>query len=238
MTVMEGFKIPSYAGSCYHAIICALISKRNHFCNWEMLYNLTEKYMILFGGQDTWNIFKNKQDCSRDYKKRIRENAYTLTRCGKHCYGYRLHELGMVIYMFRDGVILFTDGKFIRMNDIYYVVFPNGRTLQVKRQGQSYLYSDFEKYINSKVMSISGKIFDVKYFNKHRKLFKYGSYANSKLKVAIELNDSFDQETANRFEALNLKVYKFDSLVVYGWIPSKNLSGLLNDKDIKTIRII
>jgi len=60
MTEVNGIKIPSVPGSCYHAIICALAQNKNKFCSWDKIIELTNRYMRQYGGQKSWDKFKNK----------------------------------------------------------------------------------------------------------------------------------------------------------------------------------
>ena len=125
MTLINGVRIPSIPGTCYHSILCALAENKDKFCPWSKVVTSVEKYMRMYGGNKAWKEFSSKHHV-KPYVKRIKENAHTLTRSGKDCYGYRLHERGMCIYFFKDGAILFTGGKFVQVHGAkkYDVKFP------------------------------------------------------------------------------------------------------------------
>ena len=40
MTEVNGVRIPSMPGSCYHAVICALSENKNQFCKWDKIVQL------------------------------------------------------------------------------------------------------------------------------------------------------------------------------------------------------
>ena len=57
MTEVNGIKIPSIPGSCYHAIIASLAENKDKFCSWNKISELTGKNMRMYGGQQAWDNF-------------------------------------------------------------------------------------------------------------------------------------------------------------------------------------
>ena len=62
MTEVNGIKIPSMPGSCYHAIISALAEKKDNFCSWEKLIEMAQRNMRMYGGQQSWDKFIAKNN--------------------------------------------------------------------------------------------------------------------------------------------------------------------------------
>lgn len=157
MIEINGVKIPAIPGSCYHAIMCALASLKDKFVHWHKLNELVEKYMCQYGGNECWEKFKDKK---KSYEDRIKDNTHTLTRTGKDCYGFRLHEQGMAIYFFQDGATLLTGGTYSKRGDKYNVIFPDGRHLQHRYRGLTMTMREYKYFVDLKVIDSSGKILD------------------------------------------------------------------------------
>ena len=136
MTQVNGIRIPSIPGSCYHAIIAALAEYKDRFCSWDRVIFLAAQNMRKYGGEKAWDKFHNKRGV-KSYAQRIKDNAHTLTRTGKDCYGYRMHEMGMAIYFFKDGAMLITGGELREGNGTYDVYFSDGRRLQKRYRGHT-----------------------------------------------------------------------------------------------------
>lgn len=254
---INNIKIYSVPGTCYHAIMCALAQNGDLFCSWEKIYELTERYIRQYGGTQLWEKFVNKKQVS-DYKKRIRLNTYALTRSGKHCYGYRLHEQGIAIYYYDDGAAMFTGGVLKKIPGTYKydVVFPDGKKLQTKHKGSPSLsYRDYKKYIDLKLIDNSGNILNEKGFKKIKDVdkeklsgiyvsqkdkwkSKIKSYSNVELDVCVSLKKHFTQKTAGRLENLGLFVDivgKDNELI--GTINSDKLKFLQSDPDVECVEI-
>lgn len=241
MTEMNGIKIPSLAGSCYHAIICTLAQHKNKFVPWKKIFELTERYMCQYGGDEAWEKFKKKGDV-KDYEKRIQENTHALTRTGKHAYGYRLHERGMTIYYFKDGAVLLTGGKFTRRGTSYNVKFPDGRGLQMRYRGTTMTFKEFRRFLEMGFIDKNGKILNAEqihilrnpqvYLKKEKKKQKMQG-----LQVCVTLKDGFDQDTAIRLESVGLSVENALNNELIGNIASQNLSELRKDPDVIEVEI-
>ncbi len=155
MTVVNGVVIPAVPGSCYHAILCAMAEQRDKFCPWQRLIDRSQFYLRKYGGYDVWCQYVKKSGV-KPFEKRIRENVHTLTRSGKHCYGYRLHEQGMCVYMFRDGICLFTGGDFEKKRGTGYSLhFTDGKTIQKRYKGLSLTRSEYRYLLSEHVIDIS-----------------------------------------------------------------------------------
>lgn len=243
MTDINGVKIPSMPGSCYHAIICALASHKEQVVFWDRLFELTEKYIKQFGGAKAWERFSSKKGV-KTLHQRIKDNTHTLTRTGKDCYGYRLHELGMVIYFFKDGAMLLTGGKFTKSKDSYNVHFPDGRGLQARYRGTTMTSKEYKKFWEEGYITGSGKILKPEAIAKARREASRQAAAKPPLpsrieliQVKLKLTENFDQSTATRLEALGLIVEEVDGNSLCGIIPSNKLVSLQNDKDVLSVEL-
>ena len=168
LTEVNTIKIPAVPGSCYHAIMCALASQHDHLLYWDRIVELTERYMIQYGGHEAWDDFKSKSK-SKTCLQRIKENTHTLTRTGKGSYGYRLHENGLSIYYFSDGAILLTDGNFEKQGRKYTVEFPDGRGLQVRYRGTIMSSKEYKRFLEQGLIDRSGTILDLDKIHELRK---------------------------------------------------------------------
>lgn len=243
MTELNGVRVPSMPGSCYHAIICSLASQKDCFCYWEKLYTLIERYMRQYAGADAWAKFKNKKG-KQDYKERIRENTHTLTRTGKDCYGYRLHEQGMCIYYFRDGAMLITGGTLVRTKNGYNVVFNDGKKLQSRYRGTVMTYKEYRRFLESEYIDASGNVLDKnaiqedKYKNhEHQVKVDKRRSDRKKITVCITLADSYNQDTANRLEMLGFVVEQAVDNEIIGSILMYKLSELEQDRDVIDVEV-
>lgn len=240
MIEINGVRIPSMPGSCYHAIMCSLASHKDKFIVWDRLYELVEKYMCQYGGPRCWDRFKNKSN-AKTYQQRIKDNTHTLTRTGKDCYGFRLHEQGMAIYFFKDGAILFTGGTYHKRGEKYDVSFPDGRHLQVRYRGTTMTMKEYKKFLELNLIDASGKILDhpaIRQLRKESHEHDAGSEVSGEtIEVCIVLSDGFDQATANRLEKLGLIVDEVHSNEVIGQLPRTRLAELKNDKDVREVEI-
>jgi hypothetical protein len=241
MTEVNGIKIPSIPGSCYHAILCALAENKDHFSTWDKIIELTEKYIRKYGGPKAWGKFARKSHV-KTFKQRVKDNTHTLTRSGKDCYGRRLHERGMCIYFFKDGAFLLTGGEFRSDGVGYEVVFPSGQFLQVRYRGTTMTYKEYRRFLSKGYIDISGKILDansLKYervrYGKNDKLdtkITSSEVYNSEMHVSITLSEDFDQKTAHRLETLGLTVEQCLGNELIGRLPSEQLKDLEVDKDV------
>lgn len=238
MTTVHGIKIPSMPGSCYHAIIATLAEHKDKFCTWEKIVERTHQNMRKYGGQKAWEKFIGKNNV-KSYEQRIRDNAHTLTRTGRDCYGYRLHEQGMCIYYFKDGAMLVTGGQLKNGNDKYDVVFPNGMRLQTRYRGTTMTYKEYKKFLDRGFIDSTGKILDARGIKKFR--FEIGSeelnLPEKLINVCVELEESFDQHTALRLEGMGLQVDEGLGNELIGVISSSKLEILKADSDVKTVEV-
>ena len=237
MTEINGIKIPSVSGTCYHAIMCTLVEYKDTFCMWSKIFEKTEKYMRQFGGDEAWKKFIDKR-MSKNYQQRIKDNTHTLTRTGNNAYGYRLHEQGMVIYFFKDGAILFTGGKLRQSGKKYNVIFPDGKRLQVRYRGNIMTWKEYNNFINWEYINCSGTILNYDKIKQSRaKIASLGTpeplhMKPSRIKVVIVLGDSYDQDTAIRLESLGLVVSLLYDNILEGTIANDKVDLVVNDRDV------
>lgn len=237
MTEVNGVRIPSMPGSCYHAIICALAQNKDNFLTWDRITELTEKYMRRFGGPQAWDKFCNKKGV-KSPKQRIKDNTHTLTRTGRDCYGYRLHEQGMAIYFFKDGAMLLTGGTFEKKGDNYTVTFPDGRTLQTRYRGTTMTSTEYKRFLDAGYIDASGGVLDIDGIRKARKQMQERPVANfvqteeKMVNVCLTLADDFDQDTAYRLEELGFKVEAVHGNELVGSAPETALDRIKLDDDV------
>lgn len=238
MTEISGIKIPSMPGSCYHAIISALAENKDKFCLWDKVIDLTHRNMRMYGGESAWQKFVGKNNV-KSYEQRIKDNAHTLTRTGKDCYGYRLHEQGMSIYYFKDGAMLLTGGELKELSEGKYdVVFPNGRCLQTRYRGTTMTYKEYLQFLEKQYIDATGRILEPE---KIRKFRSKGSNQDvrpaTNLNVCVILNESFDQNTANRLEKLGLVVEQALGNELIGTVAEKKIQTLKADVDVQDVEV-
>lgn len=237
MTEVNGIKIPSMPGSCYHAIIAALAEYKDKFCSWDKLIDLTQRNMRMYGGHKSWNKFVEKSDV-KSYQQRIKDNAHTLTRTGRDCYGYRLHEQGMCIYYFKDGAILLTGGQLQNRNDTYDVIFPDGRRLQTRYRGTTMTHKEYKRFLEKQFIDATGRIVNSDGIKKMRALGNVVEIPSDEtVHVCVILNDTFDQNTAVRLEHAGLEVEHGVGNELMGSIPSSSINALRSDVDVKEIEV-
>jgi hypothetical protein len=240
MTEVNGIKIPSMPGSCYHAIIATLAENKDKFCSWAKIIEGTQKYMRMYGGSKAWETFVSKDEV-KTYEQRIQDNTHTLTRGGKDCYGFRLHELGMCIYYFKDGAVLYTNGE-MKINGKYYdVVFPNGLKLQTRYRGTGMTYREYGKFLEKGYIDKTGRILNengIKYLRRFGLESIDGlPFQEDILNVCVELQETFDQKTALRLEKIGFIVEQgFDNELI-GTIIKSKLAKLKADKDVKEVTV-
>jgi hypothetical protein len=246
MTEVNGIKIPSMPGSCYHAIICALAQNKNKFCPWDRIIESTEKFMRQYGGDAAWSKFLAKSGV-KGYKQRIKDNTHTLTRTGKDCYGYRLHEKGMAIYFFKDGAVLFAGGILNSGSKGYSVDFPDGRGLQKRYRGTTMTYNEYKKFLEKGYIDISGGILDQESIRDYRTGLKDTleevdsptvEKVGSNAQVCVTLSETYDQRTAERLESIGLIVENALENEIFGSIPAANLPKLQSDKDVLDVTVV
>lgn len=245
MTEVNGIKIPSMPGSCYHAIICALAESKDQFVPWNRLIERSEKYMCQYGGQQAWEKFKSKSKV-KSHEQRIKDNCHTLTRSGRDCYGYRLHERGMAIYFFKDGAMLVTGGRLRKTDKGYQVEFDDGRGLQVRYRGTTMTYKEYKRFLELGLIDPSAKILDADRIRKLRaELSKKAEetvpsalITQKQSTVSIVLEETYDQDTANRLEALGVTVNRAERNSLIANMPTEKINDLLGDKDVKDVEIV
>lgn len=246
MTEVNSVKIPSVPGSCYHAIICALADHKDNFLSWDRVIELVERYMRQFGGVEAWDKFKAKKGV-KTYEQRIKDNTHTLTRTGRDCYGYRLHELGMAIYFFKDGATLLTGGQFEKQGSSYDVKFPDGRGLQVRYRGTTMTSKEYKRFLEAGFIDSSARILNIAGIRKMRRelaAVDNGQLPQSQepthshvMNVSITLHEDFDQNTATRLEQIGLVVNRADENELVGQITSDKLGKLESDEDVMGVEI-
>ena len=236
MTEVNGIKIPSMPGSCYHAIIAALAEYKDKFCAWDKIIEATHQNMRMYGGKQAWDKFTSK-DNVKSYQQRIKDNTHTLTRTGRDCYGYRLHEQGMCIYYFKDGAMLLTGGQIQNGDDTYDVVFNDGRRLQTRYRGTTMTHKEYKRFLEKGFVDSTGRILDANGIKKLR-AFGLGSEESvDEINVCVILQDSFDQSTANRLERIGLKVEHGLKNELIGVLPRSSLGVLREDRDVKEVEV-
>jgi len=238
MTEINGIKIPSMQGSCYHAIIATLAENKDKFCTWDKIIERTHHNMRKYGGPQAWDKFVGKNNV-KSHEQRIKDNTHTLTRTGRDCYGYRLHEQGMCIYYFKDGAMLLTGGELKNGDDRYQVVFPDGRGLQTRYRGTTMTFKEYKKFLDIGLIDSTGKILDAEGIKKLRSEVGADDVDNSNklLNVCVELNESFDQSTALRLEALGLQVDQGLGNEILGVICRSKIDQLRSDPDVDTVEV-
>ena len=235
MTLVSGIKIPSMPGSCYHAIIAALAENKDKFCSWPKIIELTQRNMRMYGGQKAWDKFVSKSNV-KSPDQRIKDNTHTLTRTGRDCYGYRLHEQGMCIYYFKDGALLLTGGELKNKNDTYDVVFADGRRLQTRYRGTTMTYKEYKKFVENNLIDLTGRILDLAGIKKLRAAGNNMSLSDA-LSVCIELEEGFNQQTALRLENLGLKVEHGVANEILGIVSRSKIDLLRADVDVKAVEV-
>lgn len=243
MTEVNGVKIPSMPGSCYHAIICALAEHKDSFLPWDRIVELVERYMRQYGGPAAWDKFKSKKGV-KTYEQRIKDNAHTLTRTGRDCYGFRLHELGMAIYFFKDGAMLLTNGQFEKQGSSYDVKFPDGCGLQVRYRGTTMTSKEYKRFLEAGFIDPSGQILNPEGIRKARREASNNSNIpvaqpshHQVMNVCVTLHEDFDQNTATRLENLGFIVEQAIENELVGQITSDKLGDLESDEDVLGVEI-
>lgn len=238
MTEVNGVKIPSMPGSCYHAIIAALAECKDKFCSWNKLIEATQRNMRMYGGQEAWNKFVQKSEV-KSYQQRIKDNTHTLTRTGRDCYGFRLHEQGMCIYFFKDGAMLLTGGRLQNGTGAYDVIFSDGRRLQTRYRGTTMTYKEYKRFLEKNFIDVTGRIIDSKGIKKMRAsgASEVKFPLDETVHVCVILNDTFDQNTALRLERVGLEVEQGLGNELIGTAPSSSISELKKDVDVKEIEV-
>jgi hypothetical protein len=242
MTEINGVKIPAMPGSCYHAIICALAENKDQFVVWPRILERVEKYMRQFGGDEVWNKFKNKSQV-KPLNRRIKDNVHTLTRRGKDCYGYRMHEKGMCIYFFKDGAMLLTGGEIETHGKTYDVTFPCGRKLQVRYRGTTMTSREYKRFYDAGYIDINCKILDnegIKQSRVKARTFLPQQAPNSleRVQISIELDESYDQNTADRLSNLGLVVQELNDNMLIGIIIADKVNDVKEDTDVISVTVL
>lgn len=240
MTSINGVKIPAMPGSCYHAIMVSLAQHKDKFQNWAKIIQDTDYYMRMYGGQNSWDKFANKTNV-KSYQQRIKDNTHTLTRTGKDCYGFRLHEQGMCIYYFKDGAMLVTGGKLVKTSDKKYdIEFPDGRRLQTRYRGTTMTYKEYVTFLSLKLIDNTGKVLNQDKIREMRMADSFGLEEENKMSephVCVVLGGGFDQYTADRLERIGLKIEFAEHNELIGTIPECHLNVLKSDKDVLEVEI-
>lgn len=243
MTEINGIRIPSMPGSCYHAIIATLARNKDKFCSWEKIIEGTHYHMRMYGGEKSWKKFINKNQV-KSHQQRIKDNTHTLTRTGKDCYGYRLHEQGMCIYYFKDGAMLLTGGNLSASeNGQYGVVFPDGRDLQTRYRGTTMTHKEYVRFLGKGLIDKTGKVLDAAGLKRMRAvgseedLSPKESESESKSHVCVILESTFDQHTAERLEKLGFEVEQAFGNELIGLVLTSQMQKLKADLDVKEVEI-
>jgi len=236
MTLISGIKIPSMPGSCYHAIIAALAENKDKFCSWSKIIELTQRNMKMYGGRAAWDKFVSKSNV-KSPEQRIKDNTHTLTRTGRDCYGYRLHEQGMCIYYFKDGALLLTGGELKNGDDTYDVVFADGRGLQTRYRGTTMTYKEYRKFAENNLIDSTGRILDSAGIKKLRAEGDKIAPSEEMLSVCIELEEGFNQQTAMRLENLGLIVEHGIANEILGIVSRSKIDLLRADIDVKAVEV-
>lgn len=150
MTMIHDVLIPFRAGSCCHAILCSLLESKNKFVTWEKILRSVEHYMIMFGGNESWKSFCKKDSNNKNkLMVRIKSNANSLTAVGNKTHNFKMHKMGTVIYMFYDGMLARTGGKYIpgKGRRAYSVIFADGSSFQKRSHGRSISYREYKDVI-------------------------------------------------------------------------------------------
>lgn len=144
MTSINEVNIPVQPGTCLHAILVALLENKNKFVPWSKILRLVSDNMVRYGGEDAWRVFYKK--CSKNQEQllqKIKTNIRLVMQVGKKTQGYKLHSRGVVVYLFKDGIMARTGGKFIagRGRGLYSVKFKDGTGFQ-----QSDVLTSYREY--------------------------------------------------------------------------------------------
>ena len=195
--------------------------------------------MRMYGGEKSWEKFINKNQV-KSHQQRVKDNTHTLTRTGKDCYGYRLHEQGMCIYYFKDGAMLLTGGNLNALeNGQYSVVFPDGRDLQTRYRGTTMTYKEYVRFLEKGLIDKTGKVLDVDGVKRMRAV---GSEEDSnseetKSHVCVILENTFDQQTAERLEKLGFEVEQAFGNELIGLVLTSQMQKLKADSDVKEVEV-
>lgn len=254
MTELNGIRVPSMPGSCYHAIICSLAETKDQFVPWNRMVERVEKYMRQYGGTKAWDKFRGKMDV-KSFEQRIKDNTHTLTRSGRDCYGFRLHERGMAIYFFKDGAMLVTGGEIkidngrLSKGDQYDVAFPDGRGLQVRYRGTTMTHKEYRRFLEHNLIDASGKVLSPEGVRTFRSEINKRAgdvtdrpverdTTNDYSTVTITLEETYNQETAARFEALGVMVCEAKDGTLIAMVPSDKIDELLLDEDVIDVEVV
>lgn len=161
LTKVNNVPIPATPGTAQHSIIASLASTKEIFCTWNKIVQLVERYMIQFGGDQSWEKFTDNKT-PEEVEENIKQHVSSLARKGKNYPGFFLHKLGLVVYCFEDGAILHAGGKYISKGRSYEVSLKKGKGLQIRSRGRSMTYNEYNQYIERGAMDVSGKVIDEK----------------------------------------------------------------------------
>ncbi len=232
MTEVNGVPIPSVPGSCYHAILCALASNKNKFLAWDRIIELTEKYMRQYGGSPAWDKFKGKSEV-KDYEKRIRDNAHTLTRTGKDCYGFRLHERGMAMYYFKDGAMLLTGGEYVPCKGGYKVKFSNDMGLQTRYRGSTMTYHEYKVFLDHDWIDASGTLLNSEAIRDFRAgkeesdcSEEQNGNGSDRVQVSITLDENVSDDFVAKLKSKGLKIEHIMVNEIIGTVPKNEVNAI------------
>lgn len=245
MTEVNGVPIPSVPGSCYHAILCALASNKNKFLAWDRIIELTEKYMRQYGGSVAWDKFKGKSEV-KDYEKRIRDNAHTLTRTGKDCYGFRLHERGMAMYYFKDGAMLLTGGEYLPSKNGYKVKFSNGMGLQTRYRGSTMTYHEYKVFLENDWIDSSGTLINseaIRNFRSGKEESDNEEEIDSadntdRVQVSITLDEDMSDDFVSKLKARGLKIEHIMENEIIGTVPKKEVNIIQGYEEVVDMMVL
>ena len=207
--------------------------------------------MKKYGGPEAWNKFVGKKNVNNTWNDRIRENCHTLTRRGKDCYGYRMHELGCAIYFFKDGAILYTGGKLVRKSGKYNVEFPDGRALQYRSRGTTMTFKEYKEFLELGLVDINSKILFPNKVSQLRNKYaaRLDAYKRQKeaaikveaenrmMQVCLKLKGGFSQATADRLEQIGLVVEEVMDDEIIGNIVEEQVEVLRQDEGVEEMEV-
>lgn len=158
ITIVNGVPVPATCGSLFHSILCSFSEQKDKFCTWLKLADKTQDYYRKYAGYEEWTRLYYKPGIEI-FEKKVQYSVHTLTKVGKKEYGYRLHELGMCIYTFKDGAVLHTGGKFIKKKGMgYSLEFDDGKEMQAKITGLVLTRQQYKYLLTHKVINSSGEL--------------------------------------------------------------------------------
>lgn len=259
MIEINGIIIPYSPGTFNFSICCVLAHEKDRFVSWNKIYLGVERYIRQYAGVGAWSKFVNKKT-AKNWKKRIQQNAYVLTRLTSKNNGRHLHQCGMAVYFFRDGLVLYTGGKYVKDKHSrkYEVVFPDGKRVQ-KHNGMKssyknmktgalwFTFQEYRRFVESGFIDKSCSVLNAEGIHQYRKyakninienVLKLDNKREDNVKVCVSLSEDCDSEAAFRLESCGFIIEQNTENQLIGTIPEENIELLEDDDDVLDVEKI